>query len=380
MHEQLLDSSQAPPAKRIKTDDEITDTTAITELNEGSGVPIRPETFYDCGNMSDKKLAGYLGFSSTSELHVCTISWPILCAVASIVPIAHKLNKELVLGPIRDCLRTGGSAVKDKKWSLLDSEGRGATNAQKAEHLAIVLINLESDLNIIIAATNENNQLQHELACQKFSRVYPSHICPPQISYPIKPPLLTPLEGEDFLEPDNRYLSLLRHMRNLLISFDYDKRYKNHKFKSGHPVDENQKPVWMRLQSLSQHPVTQQDFITQKHVSQAAIVTDLKLVESYPRYPPPSVGKSFAIVCDHTIEPGSLKPGLKCAMDRAKADGIHLPSELQKLKKDPRQMHEESLLYRQIREQFECRALGIDMGKLLLQYNSSALGESMLIT
>lgn len=163
-------------------------------------------------------------------------------------------------------------------------------------------------------------------------------------------------------------------------------------------IDENQKPAWMQLQILTQHPVTQQDSITQKHVGQAAIVTDLKLstssqasptqhrlsaiysVESDPQHPPPLVAKSFAIVWDHTIEPDSLKPGLKCAMNRAKADGVHLPSELQELKKDPRQMHEESLLYRQIREQFECRALGIDLGKLLLQYNCSALGEGMLIT
>ncbi|THY06934.1 hypothetical protein D6D01_09835 [Aureobasidium pullulans] len=91
MSEPPLTSLETPPAKRIKVDVEDADTDAVTGRDE-----------------------------HTSELHVCTVSWPLLRAATMIQPIAHKLNKELALG---------------------------LPNAREAEHLTIVLINLKSDLN-----------------------------------------------------------------------------------------------------------------------------------------------------------------------------------------------------------------------------------------
>lgn len=42
-------------------------------------------------------------------------------------------------------------------------------------------------------------------------------------------------------------------------------------------------------------------------------------------------------------------------------------------------MVEEPLLYEQIRIQFRCQFLGIDLSKLLLQYTTSAFGDSMTV-
>ncbi|THY34865.1 hypothetical protein D6D01_01806 [Aureobasidium pullulans] len=425
MDEHSLSSPQAPPAKRIRLDGDDT----LADEDEGPGDAARSETFFDCNNMGDKKTAGYLGFSNTSELHVCAISWPLLRATAAIYPIMHKLNKELALGLIRDAPRSATSAIVLKNWSLLDSDGKGLSNIRKAEHLAIVLINLKSDLARMVAASDDTNQLQHAHDCQKFRTVYPSHLCPPQISYPVKSPLLAPSDGEDFLESYNRCFSLLRHMRNILKSSVYDTRYNTDKFKSGHHVDEKYKPAWMRAQGsdkprttqpqhgldsppqsrrpsavdethkpwmptreLSKSPTSHYAFGSASQPSPAAVkereppvnyqfgLSAIQSIEFHPSYEPPPISRSFAILWDHTIEPDYPKPGLKRAMNRAKAAGAHLPSEFQKLKKDPRDMDRETLFYEQIRAQFECRALGIDLGKLLLQYNSSTFGESILVT
>ncbi|THW92604.1 hypothetical protein D6D17_08407 [Aureobasidium pullulans] len=427
MDEHSLSLPQPPPAKRIRLDDDDT----LADEDEGPGDAARPETFFDCYNMGDRKTAGYLGFSNTSELHVCSVSWPLLRATAAIHPIAHKLNKELALGLIRDAPRSANSAIILKSWSLLDSDGKGLSNLRKAEHLAIVLINLKSDLARMVAASDNTNQLQHAHDCQKFRTVYPSHLCPPQISYPVKSPLLAPSDGEDFLESYNRCFSLLRHMRNILKSSVYDTRYNTDKFKSGQYVDEKHKPAWMRAQGSGAPPITQPQHgldsppqsrrpsavnethkpwiptrprgLSKSPTSQYALgsasqpspaavkerepsvnyqfsFSAIHSIEISPSCEPPPISRSFAILWDHTIEPDYLKPGLKRAMDRAKATGAHLPSKLQKLKKDPRDMNRETLFYEQIRAQFECRALGIDLGKLLLQYNSSTFGESILVT
>ncbi|KAH0397316.1 hypothetical protein KCU89_g8404, partial [Aureobasidium melanogenum] len=82
---------------------------------------------------------------------------------------------------------------------------------------------------------------------------------------------------------------------------------------------------------------------------------------------------------DHDLESECIKSGLRRALNRAQARGVDPPSELQKLRKDPRQMVEEPLLYEQIRIQFRCQFLGIDLSKLLLQYTTSAFGDSMTV-
>ena len=66
MDEHSLSLPQPPPTKRIRLDDDDT----LADEDEGPGDAARPETFFDCYNMGDRKTAGYLGFSNTSELHV----------------------------------------------------------------------------------------------------------------------------------------------------------------------------------------------------------------------------------------------------------------------------------------------------------------------
>jgi hypothetical protein len=162
------------------------------------------------------------------------------------VSIIHKLNRELALGLIHGAERIGDSAVIDNDWSLLTSDGKGLSNARKAEHLAIVLVNLRADLATMAATSDKQNQLQHQHDCQKFNATYPTHICP-QISYPVRPPMLSLLAGEDFLETYNRCFLLLRHMRNIMKTKVFDNnRYKNDTSKCGNPINDEHKPTWMR--------------------------------------------------------------------------------------------------------------------------------------
>ncbi|KAG9541216.1 hypothetical protein KCU71_g19584, partial [Aureobasidium melanogenum] len=238
------DLTQPPPSKRARLDEDDVDAVVHDEslnppLHNSPGNPKRPETFFD--SQAERRLAGYLGFISISELHICAIAWPLLRATVAIYPVIHKLNKELALTLIRDAERNGDAAVIDKDWSLLTSDGKGLSNARKAEHLAIVLINLRADLFTMTAASDKQNQLQHQHDCQKFNMTYPTHQCP-QISYPVRAPILSPLQGEDFLESYNRCFLLLRHMRNIMKSNVFDTRYKNDNFKSGQPVNDEHKP------------------------------------------------------------------------------------------------------------------------------------------
>jgi hypothetical protein len=367
---------------------------------------MRPETFFDC--IAEKKLAGYLGFVSMPDLHICAISWPFLRAMVAIQPIIHKLNRELALALIRDAPRVGDSAVIDQDWSLLTSDGKSLSNPRKAEHLAIVLVNLKSDLATMTAASDKQNQLQHQHDYYKFNTTYPTHVCP-QISYPARPPILSPLEGEDFLEPYNRCFLLLRHTRNMLNTKVFDTRYKNDNFKSGHAVKDENKPTWMRsIPSMTPIPPKRGSHVTAansaklfmpSHLPAPLNFSTVHSVEMRPHLPltarptlpnaTPSPEKpvtsitptprSFSIVWDHDLETEYMRSDTKRAMSRARSKDVDPPSELQKLRKDPRQMTEEPLLYEQIRVQFRCHFLGIDLSKLLLQYTTSAFGDSVTV-
>lgn len=406
------DPIQPPPPKRVRLDRDDIDTTIQDEpptppQYDSPGNPGRPETFYDCS--AERKLAGYLGFISMPELHICAISWPFLRATVAIQPILHKLNRELALTLIRDAQRIGDSAAIDERWSLLTSDGKGLSNAKKAEHLAIVLINLKSDLATMTAASDKQNQLQHQHDCHKFNATYPTHICP-LISYPVRPPILLPLEREDFLESYNRCFLLLRHMRNILNTKVFDSRYKNDNFKSGHPVKDEFKPTWMRLDvppitstapkrashvtavnsaglSMPSEPTTSLNYSTIYSIDTKPHhpLTARPTLQNNTTSPDKSATiaahkpRSFAIVWDHDLETESTRSGIKRAMSRAQSEDVDPPSELQKLRKDPRQMAEEPLLYEQIRVQFRCHFLGLDLSKLLLQYTTSAFGDRVTV-
>jgi len=406
------DLIQLPPPKRVRLDEDDVDTavqdeTPTPSLYDSPGNPTRPETFFDCS--AERKLAGYLGYISMPELHICAISWPFLRATVAIQPILHKLNRELALSLIRDAQRIGDSAVIDGQWSLLTSDGKGLSNARKAEHLAIVLINLKSDLATMTAASDKQNQLQHQHDCHKFNVVYPTHACP-LISYPVRPPILSLLEGEDFLEPYNRCFLLLRHMRNILNTKVFDSRYKNDNFKSGHPVKDEYKPTWMRSDvppMVSTVPKRGNHVTAAKRASlsipgQSAAslnYSTIYSIETKPHHPltaRPTLStdtaspiksavnatltpRSFAVVWDHDLETECTRSEIKHAMSRAQCKDVDPPSELQKLRKDPRQMIEEPLLYEQIRVQFRCHFLGLDLSKLLLQYTTTAFGDSVTV-
>lgn len=406
------DLNQLPPSKRVRLDEDDIDTAIQDETPKSSrydspGNPMHPDTFFDC--VAERKLAGYLGFISMPELHICAISWPYLRATVAIQPILHKLSIELALALIRDAQRIGDSAAIDGRWSLLTSDGKGLSNAKKAEHLAIVLINLKSDLATMTAASDKQNQLQHQHDCYKFNATYPTHLCP-LISYPVRPPILSPLEGEDFLEPYNRCFLLLRHMRNILNTKVFDSRYKNDNFKSGHPVKDEFKPTWMRLTlppMASTVPkrggkvtVASSAGLSMPSPSAASLdYSTIYSIETKPHHPltarptlptnttspeKPAVKsattpRSFAIIWDHDLETEHTRSGIKRAMSRAQSEDVDPPSELQKLRKDPRQMTDEPLLYEQIRVQFRCHFLGLDLSKLLLQYTTSAFGDSVTV-
>jgi hypothetical protein len=404
--------ARSPPFKRVRLDEDDIDTAIQDEfvapsLSDGPGNPIRPETFFDC--QGDRKLAGYLGFLSMPDFHVCAISWPFLRATVAIYPILHKLNRELALALIRDAERIGDSAAIDNHWSPLNSDGKGLSNARKAEHLAIVLVNLRSDLATMTAASDKQNQLQHQHDCHNFNTRYPTHVCP-QISYPVRPPILSLLPGEDFLETYNRCFLLLRHMRNIMKTNVFDTRYKHDSFKSGLPVKDEHRPVWMRSAVPSMTSTVPKrgshvaaansaDLFKPSQLAPSLSYSTIYSIETKPRRALPAestlpinhtspdelsdnftpTARSFAVIWDHDLEPEYMRSRIKCAMSRAQSKDVDAPSELQKLRKDPRQMIEEPMLYEQIRIQFRCHFLGIDLSKLMLQYTTSAFGDRVTV-
>jgi hypothetical protein len=404
--------AQSPPSKRVRLDEDDIDTAVqdeylISSLHDSPGNPMRPETFFDC--QGDRKLAGYLGFVSMPDFHICAISWPFLRATVAIYPILHKLNRELALALIRDTERIGDSAAIDKHWSPLTSDGKGLSNARKAEHLAIVLVNLRSDLATMAAASDKQNQLQHQHDCHKFNTIYPTHVCP-QISYPVRPPILSLVAGEDFLETYNRCFLLLRHMRNILKTNVFDTRYKHESFKSGLPVKDEHRPTWMRSTVSSMTSTAPRrgshvaaansaDLFKPSQLAPSLGYSTIYSIETKPRHALP-VGstlpnkptspdelsnnfaptvRSFSVIWDHDLEPEYMRLEIKRAISRAQSKDVDPPSELQRLRKDPRQMTEEPLLYEQIRIQFRCHFLGIDLSKLLLQYTTSAFGDRVTV-
>lgn len=319
-------------------------------------------------------------------------------------PIRHKLPKELTLGLLRSAQVIEGLAVIDNKWALLNSDGHGSSNVKKAEHLAIVLVDLRSDLARMAAASSLQNEQLHLKHSSEFETKYPTVTCPP-VSYPVYPPILRPLAGESYMEPYNRCLEVLKNTRDLISANHFKSRYRNHNSRSEHRVIDGFKPSWMRSHTprKSESPVVQpksiskQDVLNPSHTiarpptlehvfstlssvstapSQPCMPNghDHFLAQSVPNNPP-----SISIVWDHALEPEHSKAGLKRALNRAKIRGTRLPSELQKLGKSPLLMVSESSLYDEIRKQFECDALNVQLDKLLMQYSTKAFGEEMVV-
>jgi hypothetical protein len=169
-------------------------------------------------------------------------------------------------------------------------------------------------------------------------------------------------------------------MRNIMKTKVFDNRYKNDTFKCGHPVNDEHKPTWMRSITPSVTSTVSNGANRYTTANSTGLCVPSRLasplkysticsVETRPLHaltarPTRSIDgassyelvtnvtstpRSFAVIWDHDLETEYMRSTIKRAMSRAQSKDVDPPSELQKLRKDPRQMTEEPMLYEQIR-------------------------------
>lgn len=290
------------------------------------------------------------------------MTWPILNAVVAFDPIALNMNKKTAFRLIADSEATFRNVAYDEKWPLTADDNDVERQQKKGRHLACILIDLETDLQVMQDSDQEENSQRQKESAERYNEAnrdraeeippikYPPQGCKPEL-FEVSPPFLGPYEGESRMERLNRVWSLLKYFRSCRASKgQWNQKFSPTAICSCISVDISHVPHWMRKQ-----PDIQEVKVGEKTAA-------VNLADSLD---PLDIQVDW--IKDAAFDG---KEDFDDALLTAKAKGLKIPSTNQQLAEDPRLSPSGEYFRDAIRRQFNCQKLGIDIRSLELSYRN----------
>ncbi|KAH0264376.1 hypothetical protein KCU91_g12087, partial [Aureobasidium melanogenum] len=214
-----------------------------------AGNPENPSTFLSC-NENESQTAAYLGYSAANQLRDLAASWPLLRAYVKYSTIMENLRAHDTLRLLHTS-HDEFQNVEDpsSKWPIPATNGDHATvGAMKARHLGWLLVRLKADLEAMASHSAQKNQDLQSQYFDEFSKVHTNPdapvVSPNHVNRTIKSPILGPLDTESTVEPYNRCLMALKYLQHGLRSKKFARRLADEP-KKGNAVPTSFTPQWM---------------------------------------------------------------------------------------------------------------------------------------
>jgi hypothetical protein len=277
----LMKTNPPPPGKKRPTSrDGNQKPSKVSKSSSGTDQPGDPSNFgtFVRTNLTETRLAGYLGFDCTSQLRAFLLTWPVLDAVVTfhqnkvnnfnaVMKLIHKHEDVLaaeILNP--QAGEQGDEADKEEPDSL---EGEKAATQRV---IAKSLLKLESAIRKMGKNAPTENRIQFDRATAEFKKEFNKDVPEGVANLPIVLPALGPLDNETRMESVNRCLQLTRHFLHD-IQFQGKSNYKS---KSNPKGTEKGNTTWqLRFATL--------DKVTHKaEVPVSSIPSFMRPVESEP--------------------------------------------------------------------------------------------------
>jgi hypothetical protein len=215
----MIKANPPPPGKERPTSrDGNRKPSKVPKASSGQDQPGDPSNFgtFIRTNLTETRLAGYLGFDCTSQLRAFLLTWPVLDAVVTFHQntINHFngvmemiLNHEEVLA----------AEILNPPAGEQGDEADEEEDSLEGEKAAIKRVIAKSLLKLEIAiremGTNDpaENRIQFDRATAEFKKIFHKDVPEEVANLPIVLPALGPLENETRMESINRCLQLTRH-------------------------------------------------------------------------------------------------------------------------------------------------------------------------
>ncbi|KAH0374008.1 hypothetical protein KCU65_g144, partial [Aureobasidium melanogenum] len=326
-----------PPANKRRKRDQIPQSVV-----EQSGDPSQPATFFS-NVENENQTAGYLGLQHTSNLRQLAVTYPVLQAFMSFVRVGANARSHTTLVLLAD---------NEKQYDVDDAETRWPTTPEhpnlshnKAARIATILIKLRQALEAMAKrAPAEAQKLQDEANAtlskehQKLAVAVINHE-----QQKIQVPALGPHETESAVEPYNRCWALMKYFQHQSHASKNVENFKEGGLSKGAPVKPDSIPAWLRPKAPGADTIP--------------VRTAVTTADSLSK-------KSFSVVWLSELDSGDLEIAL------GEHEDLERPSSKQYLTTDPR-LFKTSMGFRdQIRRQYSCVDLHMQLHKCRLDYQS----------
>lgn len=197
----------------------------------------------------EAKLAGYLGFTNTTQLRQLVYAWPVVKAYVEFSQDANNVRKGGILKMINKSESDIFQDDPSKYWDLFndstENEQAGAvTAAETRRHIAWVILHMENDFKLYAADSEANNIAMSEQFRLQLFRAVHKPVAPSVLRCPV--PALGPFEGEQRLESLSRCWNLLRFVVALQYHGGWCRVATQKGIDSGKNVEVEKIPAWMR--------------------------------------------------------------------------------------------------------------------------------------
>jgi hypothetical protein len=300
-------------------------------------------------NENENQTAAYLGYGTTEKLRDLAASWPLLRAYVKYHALMDNLRSHDALQLLHTSFQELRSVTDpDETWPLSVDQDQDTAGAMKARHLACLLIRLKSDIEAMASHSALENQEFQQKYFAEFSTVHTKPeapvVSPDHRKRTIAIPTLGPLDSESAVEPYNRCLIALKYLHHGLRCKKFLRRLATEP-KGGKKVEQHRIPQWM----LPKPPPAQKI-----PTAQATLEAD--------NLPPIKFSTNW--------NPRFDAPDLKDELAEADA-ATNMPSSKQDVNVDPRLFPSMSSFQDQLRRQYLCNVLHMQIRYLNLHYKTS---------
>ncbi|KAH0004317.1 hypothetical protein KCU78_g13452, partial [Aureobasidium melanogenum] len=325
----------APPASKRRRREQIPQSVV-----EQSGDPAQPATFFS-NVENENKTAGYLGLQHTSNLRQLAVTYPVLQAFMSFAQVGANTRSHTTLVLLAD---------NDKQYDVDDAETRWPTtpghpnlNHNKAARIATILIKLRQALESMAKkAPAEAQKLQNE-ANATLSKEHPK-LAVAIINHgqqKIQVPALGPHETESAAEPYNRCWALMKYFQHQTHASKNIENFKEGGLSKGAAVKTDSIPGWLRSKAPGAEIIP--------------VSTAVTTADSLSK-------KSFSVVWLSKLDSEELEMAL------GENEDLDPPSSTQSLTTDPRLFKTGMGFRDQIRRQYNCVGLHMQLRRCQLEY------------
>ncbi|KAG9848132.1 hypothetical protein KCU98_g5611, partial [Aureobasidium melanogenum] len=324
-----------PPATKRRKRDQIPQSVV-----EQSGDPSQPATFFS-NVENENKTAGYLGLQHTSNLRQLAVTYPVLQAFVSFAQVGANTRSHTTLVLLAD---------NEKQYDVDDAETRWPTTPghsnlshNKAARIATILIKLRQALEAMAKKTPAEAQKLQDEANATLSKEH-QKLAVAVINHEqqkIQVPALGPHETESAVEPYNRCWALMKYFQHQSHASKNVENFKEGGLSKGAPVKPDSIPAWLRSKAPGADTIP--------------VSTAVTTADSLSK-------KSFSVVWLSKLDSEDLETAL------GEHEDLEPPSSKQSLTTDPR-LFKTSMGFRdQIRRQYNCVDLHMQLHKCQLEY------------